>query len=68
MKEISYYTEKLKKIGIRKFIKLAHAKTIRTSYPCTISVERMTSPGAFRLQNVEKDKRLTVFYDLKNTR
>lgn len=42
MKEISYYTDRLKKVGLRKFIALAYAKTIRTSYPCTISVEIMT--------------------------
>ena len=42
MKEIKYYTGKLKKLGVRKFIALAYAKKIRTSYPTMINVEIMT--------------------------
>jgi len=42
MKRIAFYTDKLRKEGLRKFIKLAYAKTIGTSFPCMISVEIMT--------------------------
>ena len=42
MKAIKHYTDKLKHLGPKKFLKLAYAKTLRTSYPCTISVEIMT--------------------------
>ncbi|MEW6599771.1 MAG: radical SAM/SPASM domain-containing protein [Nitrospirota bacterium] len=42
MKELSYYRDRLKKVGVRKFLELAYAKTVRTSYPCTICVEIMT--------------------------
>lgn len=42
MKEIKYYTDKFKKLGLRKFIALAYAKKIRTSYPSMINVEIMT--------------------------
>lgn len=42
MKKFKYYIDKLNKLGVRKSVKLAYTKKIRTSYPHMINVEIMT--------------------------